>query len=197
MSVSPGSESLSRSHWQYCMRVLLYFGFFCFGFFFLLSSPERRRRLLPSYTDPIDNPRLLHTTDQKASAIPVPTRGGSKVYRSAKTRLLGRLRIRMLSVHRRQSFLTVTRPQLCHPSCCKPRADLKGCSSLFTQNTFLWLPVACLLHLVSFYLNERQKNYYDTLIRVFSTILPDGTCTRSQSTLPSVLFLTVLGTGWQ
>lgn len=33
--------------------------------------------------------------------------------------------------------------------------------------------------------------------RVFSTIFPDGTCAPSQSTLPSVLFLTVLGTGWQ
>lgn len=167
-------------------------------FFFLLSSLERRRRLLPSYTDPIITLTSCTLRTRRPVLIPVPTRGGSKVYRSAKTGLLGCLRTRMLSVHRRHKLPHChVSSQLCHPSCCKSRADLKECSSLFTQNTFLWRPVACLLHLVSFYPNERQKNYSDTLIRVFSAILPDGTCTRSQSTLPSVLFLTVLGTGWQ
>lgn len=129
--------------------------------------------------------------------IPVPKGGGCKVYRSAKDGSSAVSEPGCSRVTRHKLPHHHAPAQLDHPSCCKSRADLKGCSSLFTQNTFLWLPVACLLHPVSFSLNERQKNYSYTLIRVISTILPDGTCARSQSALPSVLFLTVLGTAWR
>lgn len=82
--------------------------------------------------------------------------------------------------------------QLHHPSCQKARADLKGGSYLFTRSTFPRLPLACLLHPVSFYLKPRDRRITYALSEGFLASSPCGTCT-----LPRVLFLTVLGTGWQ
>lgn len=166
---------------------------FLFCFVFLLSSFERRRRSLPSYTDP--SPPAHHGSGQCSSLF--PKEEDVRLTDQLKTGLLGLSEPGCSRVTRHKLPHRHAPSQLDHPSCCKSRADLKGCSSLFTQNTFLWLPVACPLHPVSFSLNERQKNYSYTLIRVISTILPDGTCARSQSALPSVLFLTVLGTAWR
>lgn len=159
----PGSESLSRSQWQYCMRVFFcILGFFCFVLCFLLSSLERRRRSLPTPTPLITlascTPRI------RPALIPVPKGGGCKVYRSARDGSSAISEPGCSRVTRHKLPHHHAPSQLDHPSCCKSRADLKGCSSLFTQNTFLWLPVACPLHPVSFSLSERQKNYTLTLL---------------------------------
>lgn len=46
------------------------------------------------------------------------------------------------------------------------------------RSIFLWLPLACLLHPVSFCLKPRDRRINLILCRTFSTVFPDGTCTR-------------------
>lgn len=104
----PGSESLSRSQWQYCMRVFFcILGFFCFVLCFLLSSLERRRRSLPTPTPLITlascTPRI------RPALIPVPKGGGCKVYRSARDGSSASQNQDALGSPD-TSFLTITRP---------------------------------------------------------------------------------------
>lgn len=65
--------------------------------------------------------------------------------------------------------------QLHHPNSRKARADLKGGSYLFTRSTFPRLPLACLLHRVSFYLKPRDRRMTLSSLGGFSSIFPRGT----------------------
>lgn len=83
--------------------------------------------------------------------------GGCKVYKSAKNQAPGSVSEPGYSLNLRHPLPHHHVPsQLHHPSCWKSRADLKGCSYLFTRSTFQWLPSACLLHPDSFYLKPRH-----------------------------------------
>lgn len=103
----PGSESPSRSQWQYCMRGFFVFWVVLFCFVFLLSSLERRRRFLPTPTPLITlascTPRI------RPALIPVPKGGGCKVYRSAKDGSSASQNQNALGSPD-TSFLTITRP---------------------------------------------------------------------------------------
>lgn len=154
MSISPGSESVSTGHWQYCMRVLLYWGWFGLVFYLVLRGGDDSFLyiLIPLIIPTSRTPRITRPV-----LIRVTKGGGCKVYKSAKNQAPGSVSEPGYSLNLRHPLPHHHVPsQLHHPSCWKSRADLKGCSYLFTRSTFLWLPSACLLHPDSFYLKLRH-----------------------------------------
>lgn len=115
-----GSESMSRSHWQYCMRVFVvffsfFFFFWFFFFFFLLISLERRKNSFLYILIPLITPTSCTPRIRRPVLIHITKRGGCKVYRSAKNQAPSLFQTKRLWVnltHTSSCALTTPPPQL-------------------------------------------------------------------------------------
>lgn len=112
----PGSESVSRSHWQYCMRVFVAFFFLLvWFFFFLLISLERRKNSFLYILIPLITPTSCTPRIRRPVLIHITKRGGCKVYRSAKNQAPSLFQTRRLWVNltlTSSCALTTPPPQL-------------------------------------------------------------------------------------
>lgn len=122
-----GSESVSRSHWQYCMSFFcciffsfflfffLSFSFFFFGLVFFIISLERRKTSFLYILIPLIIPTSYTPRLRRPLLIRITKRGGCKVYRSAKNQALSLFQTRRLWVnltHTSSCVLTTPPPQL-------------------------------------------------------------------------------------